>query len=117
MDISAQDITDEASPLKNLERALQREVACGKRNKLEADFREAYPLLEQSLSRKLTRKAVVKAFNAAYGHKLHLPGFRDLLHAERKRRRDSGEEAVCPGCGNRLQAPEEAVEDEGGDSE
>lgn len=117
MDITDKEIADEASPLKNLERALQREQACGKRNQLEANFMEAYPLLEQSLSRKLTQKAVVKAFNAAYGHKLHPPGFRDLLHAERKRRRDSGEEAVCPGCGSRLQAPDHVVEDEGGDSE
>ena len=117
MDITGDDITDEASPLKNLERALQREVACGKRNKLEADFTEAYPLLEQSLSRKLTRKALVKQFNTAYGHKLYPPGFRDLLNAERKRHCDSGEAVVCPGCGKRLQGLEEAVEGKGGDSE
>lgn len=116
MDIIDEDVADEASPLKILERALQREIACGKRNKLEADFMEAYPLVEQCLSRKVTRKALVKEFNTAYGHKLYLPGFRDLLLAERKRRSDSGEALECPSCGNRLQALNEAVEDEGGDS-
>lgn len=117
MDITNGNIIDEANPLKNLEWALQREAACGKRNKLEADFTEAYLLLEQNLSRKVTRKALLRAFNTAYGHKLYPPGFRDLLNAERKRRCDSSEAVERLGCGNRSEVLDEAVEDKGGNSE
>lgn len=113
MDIVDEPLAEEASPFKSLERALEREVACAKPNKLEADFREAYPLLEQSLARKVTRKVVIKNFNAAYGHKLYPPAFRDLLLAERNRRCKSGVELTGPCSGHLLPTIDEAGYDDG----
>ena len=91
------------TPLKKLELALEQEVACGK-SKKDADFKEAYPLLEQYLARKMSQKVVLGKFNAAYDYKLHPPGFRKMLEAERKRRSESGEDPACRECGQRLHA-------------
>jgi hypothetical protein len=91
------------SPLKKLEVALQQELAGGK-SKKDADFKEAYPLIEQHLARKVSQKVLLDKFNAAYGHKLHPPRFRMMLEAERRRRAESGEHAMCATCGQKLHA-------------
>ena len=100
-----------SSPLKKLELALQQEVAVG-RNKKEADFKEAYPVIEQHLASKVSQKVLLEKFNAAYGHKLHPPRFRKMLEAERKRRSESGEDAICTACGQRLHTVGEVVDDD-----
>lgn len=97
------------SPLKKLEYALQRELA-ESGNKRDADFKEAFPLIEQYLACKVPQKALLDKFNAAYQHKLHPPGFRKMLDAERKRRAETGEHAACTACGQPLRALEEAAE-------
>ncbi|MBL8256431.1 MAG: hypothetical protein JNJ62_07510 [Pseudoxanthomonas mexicana] len=94
-------LADATSPLEKLELALQQEVAVG-RNRKKADLREAYPLIEQHLANKVSQKVLLEKFNAAYGHKLHPPGFRKMLDEERKRRAESGEDAACIACGQRL---------------
>ena len=97
------------SPLKKLELALQQELAVG-RNKKEADFKEAYPVIEQHLVRKVSQKVLLDTFNAAYGHKLHPPRFRKMMEEERKRRSESGEHAICTACGQRLHMVGEVVD-------
>lgn len=105
-----------ASPLKKLELALQQE-ATGGRHKKVADFKEAYPLIEQHLARKVSQKALLDKFNAAYGHKVHPPRFRKMLEEERHRRSESGEDAICIACAQRLHTAPEAVTEDSGDSE
>ena len=97
-------LADVASPLKKLEMALKLEETDG--GKREADFREAYPVLEQHLTRKISQRKVMVNFNSAYGHKLHMPGFRKMLKVERERRSECGEHAQCRACGQRLQREE-----------
>ena len=99
------------TPLKKLELALEQEVACGK-SKKDADFKEAYPVIEQHLVRKVSQKVLLDTFNAAYGHKLHPPRFRKMLEEERKRRSESGEHAICTACGQRLHTVGEVVDDD-----
>jgi len=99
--IATSEITDTISPLKALELALQHVAERGG-TKRETDFKEAYPLIEQHLAGKLQQKVLLESFNAAYGHKVHPPGFRKMLEAERKRRSKSGEDATCGACGQRL---------------
>lgn len=89
------------SPLKILELALQ-EAAAGGKNKKQADFNEAYPLIEQHLAKKVPFKVVLEQFNAAYGHKVHPPRFRKMLMDERNRRSMTGEVMVCSACGQQL---------------
>lgn len=86
------------SPLERLEMALAEAVTDGK-NKIELDFREAYPVLERHLGQKMRKRAVMERFNAAYKHELNLAQFRKLLNAERERRNESGEVLACSGCG------------------
>ncbi|WP_374499709.1 hypothetical protein [Pseudoxanthomonas sp.] len=97
------------SPLRKLELALQQEAAGG-RNKKDADFREAYPLIERYLASKVSQKVCLERFNAAYGHKLHPPRFRKMLEEERERRVQGGEDAMCPACGQKLHTIDEAVD-------
>lgn len=104
------------SPLKRLELALQQEVTSG-RNKKEGDFKEAYPLIEQHLARRVSQKSLLDKFSAAYDHKLHPPRFRMMLEAERKRRSESGENAICTACGQRLHTVGEVVDDDSSDAE
>jgi hypothetical protein len=94
-------IAGAASPLNKLELALQQELARGGKKK-DADFKEAYPVIEQHLARKVSQKVLLDKFNAAYGHKLHPPRFRKMLEAERKRRSENGEDATCLTCGQQL---------------
>lgn len=89
------------NPLKFLERKLQEALAKGK-NKKQDDFKEAYPLIEQNLAKKVPFKIVLETFNAAYGHALHAPRFRKLLLDERKRRAEAGDELLCVTCGQAL---------------
>lgn len=94
-------LAGDTSPLKKLEQALQKEAVGGKRKK-EADFAEAYPVIEQHLARKVPVKVVIETFGAAYGYAIHAPRFRSLLEAERKRRTEAGDVVVCSTCGHQL---------------
>lgn len=89
------------NPLKFLELALQEALANGK-NKKEADFKEAYPLIEQNLAKKVPFKIVMETFNKAYGYTLHAPRFRKFLLDERKRRAEAGDELLCDSCGQAI---------------
>lgn len=89
------------SPLKKLEQALQKEAVGGKLKK-QADFAEAYPVIEQHLSRKVTLKVVIETFGKAYGYVIHAPRFRKLLEAERMRRAEVGDLVACTLCGQQL---------------
>lgn len=89
------------SPLKKLEMALQHEVL-GSKHKKDADFSEAYPIIEQHLACKVSQKVVLTKFNAAYGHAIHPPRFRKMLDEERKRRAEAGDVATCTSCGQAL---------------
>lgn len=100
-----------STPLEKLELALQNEMTGG-RNKKHADFKEAYPLIEQHLARKVTQTALLNKFNGAYGHKLYPLQFRKMLEAERTRRHETGDDATCPTCGDKFHSAENAVPDD-----
>lgn len=93
--------TGDNSPLEKLERALQKKAVSGKQKK-EADFAEAYPVLEQHLGRKVPVKVVMEMFGEAYGYVIHAPRFRQMLEAERKRRAEAGDWVICTSCGQHL---------------
>lgn len=95
--------------LENLELALQQELVSGK-NKKDADFKEAYPLIEQHLANKVSQKAVLEKFNAAYGYALHPPRFRKMLLGERKRRAEAGDVVVCDACGHPLDSGTKTID-------
>lgn len=57
------------APLKTLELALQKATVGGK-NQIDADFREAFPLIEQYLATNVSQKEARNLFNDAYGHNL-----------------------------------------------
>ncbi|HDS1446458.1 TPA: hypothetical protein QEK57_004619, partial [Stenotrophomonas maltophilia] len=75
--------------------------------KLEQDFRQAYPILEQHIAKKMRKKILVEQFNAAYKHDLTLIQFRKLLKEERSRRHAEGDAARCQSCGHLLVEAEE----------
>ena len=89
------------TPLQIFELALQKELTTGK-NKKEADFNEAYPVIEQHLAKNVPQRIVLEMFNKAYGYTVHTPRFRKLLLDERKRRAEDGDVLVCPACGQKL---------------
>lgn len=95
-----------SSPLDALKHALGEQLSKGK-SKLEKDFREAYPILEQHITRKIRKKMLVDQFNAAYKHELNLIQFRKLLKEERARRHADGDAARCLSCGQLLVDAEE----------
>lgn len=95
--------------LRKMDLALQQVAASGK-NKKEADFREAYPLIEQSIAKKVPFKVVLETFNAAYGYTLHAPHFRKLLLDERNRRVEAGDVVVCVTCGQKLASSKQVTE-------
>jgi hypothetical protein len=66
-------------------------------------FGEAYVEIEQRLAAKVPQKAILAAFNKAYGLKVSPTGFRQLLDAERERRQLSGEMPLCRSCGRPLE--------------
>lgn len=86
------------TPLDRLQHALAQDLSLGK-SKLEMDFRQAYPVLEQHLMQRTRKRLAMERFNAAYDHQLTLPQFRKLLNAERVRRQETGDIVVCSGCG------------------
>ncbi|HEL3840446.1 TPA: hypothetical protein UMY98_000313 [Stenotrophomonas maltophilia] len=86
------------TPLDRLQHALSQDLSVGK-SKLEMDFREAYPVLEQHLIQRMRKRLVMERFNAAYSYKLNQAQFRKLLNAERERRNETGDVVVCTGCG------------------
>ena len=90
------------TPLERLQLGLAQATSLGK-SKLEMDFREAYPVLEQYLMQRIRKRMAMDRFNAAYEHALSLPQFRKLLNAERDRRRELGDAVVCIGCGQPVQ--------------
>lgn len=94
------------SPLAALEKALGEQSTKGK-GKLEQDFRQAYPVLEQHIAKKMRKKILVDQFNAAYKHELNLIQFRKLLKEERARRHAEGDAARCQSCGHLLVEAEE----------
>ncbi|HDX0923189.1 TPA: hypothetical protein RNS88_003108 [Stenotrophomonas maltophilia] len=94
------------SPLAVLEKALSEQSTKGK-GKLEQDFRQAYPILEQHIAKKMRKKILVEQFNAAYKHDLTLIQFRKLLKEERSRRHAEGDAARCQSCGHLLVEAEE----------
>lgn len=94
-------MTADVSPLKKMVLALEKKPISDRHQK-EADFSEAYPIIEQHLARKVPVKAVIDAFSASYGYTIHAPRFRKLLETERKRRAEAGETLMCKACGNPL---------------
>ena len=94
------------SPFALLERALNEQLSKGK-SQLEREFREAYPILEQHIARKMRKKVLMDQFNAAYKHELNLIQFRKLLKEERARRQADGDAARCPSCSQLLVEAEE----------
>ena len=100
------------SPLKKLERALQKEAVGGKQKKA-ADFAEAYPVIEQHLGRKVPVKLVMEMFGEAYGYTIHAARFRQMLQAQRKRRAEACDWATCNDCGQRLPAAIKGTESVG----
>ncbi|HDS1575508.1 TPA: hypothetical protein QEL19_001964 [Stenotrophomonas maltophilia] len=95
-----------SSPLDALTHALSEQSTRGK-GKLEQDFRQAYPILEQHIAKKMRKKILVEQFNAAYKHDLTLIQFRKLLKEERSRRHAEGDAARCQSCGHLLVEAEE----------
>lgn len=65
-------------------------------------FAEAYTEVEQRLAAKVPQKAILTAFNKAYGLKVSPVGFRQLLDSERERRQANGDVPVCRSCGHPL---------------
>ena len=104
-----EEIKTKENPLQLLELALQEVLANGN-NKKEAGFKEAYPLIEQNLAKKVPFKIVLEKFNTAYGYTLHPPRFRKLLRDERKRRAEAGDELLCVTCGQALNQNETVTE-------
>ena len=92
--------------------SLDNAVVGGKHQK-EADFAEAYPFIEQHLSRKVPLKVVMETFGKAYGYVVHAPRFRNLLQAQRMCHGESGDVVACVSCGQQLPtsvlAPQNAV--------
>lgn len=112
MSILTETRPDASNPLKELELALQQELTGG-RSKVEVDFKEAYPLLEQGIAQKLRKRKLMDRFNAVFKHELNLVQFRKLLNAERDRRKATGDVLECPTCGQPLiaEAATDTMED------
>ena len=92
-------------PLDQLQAELNRELTEVK-SKTQADFTEAYPSIEQFITKGGTVRKALEKFNAIYGHKLYPPGFRKLLLSERSKRCEEGNVASCPSCGQLLRTAE-----------
>ncbi|MDZ5767288.1 hypothetical protein U4I38_22765, partial [Stenotrophomonas maltophilia] len=56
------------TPLDRLQHALAQDLSLGK-SKLEVDFRQAYPVLEQHLMQRTRKRLAMERFNAAYDHR------------------------------------------------
>ena len=95
------------SPFNRLEIALKKAVTRGT-GKRTSDFKEAYPLIEQHLARKVSHKLLLDTFNTAYGHKLYPASFRKMLEVERGLRSGNGDQAQCSACGTILHGADEA---------
>ena len=52
-------------------------------------FVEAYEVIEMHLERKVAMKTVLEKFNASFGLKVHPARFRQMLEAERTRRKQA----------------------------
>ncbi|MBD7954298.1 hypothetical protein H9654_08770 [Stenotrophomonas sp. Sa5BUN4] len=111
MNIISEALAGATTRLQKLELALNQELTGGK-SKLEADFREAYPVLEQYLTQRMRKRAVMERFNAAYGYELVLAQFRKILNAERSRRSECGDLLACSVCNRTLHEPAQADEEE-----
>lgn len=112
MGVFEEAVVGNTNPLKKLEQALQKEAIGGKQKK-EADFAEAYPVIERHLSRKVPVKVVIEMFGEAYGYVIHAPRFRQMLEAERMRRAEAGDLVTCAGCGQQLPASIKVAENMG----
>lgn len=96
--------------LQKFQQLLNKEIAKGK-SKKEADFRQAYPVIEQHLANKVPQRVVIEKFNEAYGYTLHPPAFRKLLIDERNRRSITGDVLTCTTCGQQLISGEKMIDD------
>lgn len=78
----------------------------GKLQRTASLFQKLYPAIEQSLARKVAQKKIVESLEQ-YGLHLSLGGFRSLMEAERKKRKDGNDEVCCSTCGAALPHPVE----------
>jgi len=111
MNIISEALAGATTRLQKLELALNQELSGGK-SKLEADFREAYPVLEQYLAQRMRKRSVMERFNAAYGYELVLAQFRKILNAERGRRAAGGDALACSACNRLFHEPAQVDEEE-----
>lgn len=108
MNITSDAVAGECSPLEKLMLSLDQDLKGGK-SKLEIDFKQAYPVFEQHLVRKIRKRMLMERFNTAYGHELNLIQFRKLLNSERERRSEAGEVMLCETCGQSLVCVKDAA--------
>lgn len=71
---------------------------------IESKFAEAYDDVEFALANEIAQKIIIDNLNNAYDLRLHPKRFRELLHAERNRRKKTDGEATCKACGQPLNA-------------
>ncbi|RQT68247.1 hypothetical protein [Burkholderia cepacia] len=64
-------------------------------------FQKAYPAIERAIGREVPQKQIVAELEN-FGLSLSMGGFRSLLEAERKQRKENGERARCEHCGSTL---------------
>jgi hypothetical protein len=65
-------------------------------------FEKAYPGIESALSRQVPQKSIVAQLEE-FGLELSMGGFRSMLEATRKQRKERGDSVRCPGCGNAIE--------------
>lgn len=64
-------------------------------------FEKAYPAVERAIGREVPQKQIVEELEKS-GLRLSMGGFRSLLEAERKQRKENGERVRCEHCGSNL---------------
>ncbi|AYQ43405.1 MULTISPECIES: hypothetical protein [Burkholderia cepacia complex] len=64
-------------------------------------FQKAYPAIERAIGREVPQKQIVAELENS-GLSLSMGGFRSLLEAERKQRKESGDRVRCEHCGSNL---------------
>lgn len=73
----------------------------GKQQRKVLLFQKAYPAIERAIGREVPQKQIVAELENL-GLSLSLGGFRSLLEAERKQRKENGERVRCEQCGSNL---------------
>ncbi|CAR52900.1 MULTISPECIES: hypothetical protein [Burkholderia] len=64
-------------------------------------FEKAYLAIERAIGREVPQKQIVEELEKS-GLRLSMGGFRSLLEAERKQRKETGERVRCERCGSNL---------------